>query len=188
MVAGGRSYVIQWHTPAAGWDQNLADLARVTTTFHPAAPRPTADPNALPAGHSWFKSPSGFKVAAPTGYQMISKNKVSVSYSAPTGPPLFGVRLWKRSTTTDLGAALRREESLAKLANYRRISMEVLPGQQGAVWEYTFTDPRRGKLRSVERAFIAPSGKAYLLHWRTAPRAWSRHLGELGIIATSFRV
>ena len=126
-------------------------------------------------------------MAAPTAYQMISRNKVSVFYCAPTGPPLFGVRTWIRSSTTDLGAALRREESFAKLADYRRISMEVLPGQQGAVWEYTFTDPVRGKLRAVDRAFIAPSGRAYLLHWRTAPGTWSRHLGELGIVAASFR-
>ena len=64
----------------------------------------------------------------------------------------------------------RREESFAKLADYRRISIEVLPGQQGAVWEYTFhRSPYEGKLRAVDRAFIAPSGRAYLLHWRTAP-------------------
>ena len=169
VVEGGRSYVIQWRTPAAAWDQHLAELASVTTTFRPAVPCPASDPNVLPAGYGWFKSPSGFKVAAPTAYQMISKNKVRAFYCAPTGLPLFGVRTWIRSSTTDLGAALRREESLAKLADYRRISMEVLPGQQGAVWEYTFTDPRWGTLRSVERAFIAPSGKAYLLHWRTAP-------------------
>ena len=186
VVANGRSYLIQWRTAAAAWDQNLADLERMTATFQPAAPRSATRPDALPAGYSWFRSPSGFSVAAPTGYEMISKNAVSVSYCAPTGPPLFGVRLWNRSSP-DLWAALQREESAASLASYRRISLEVMPDQRGAVWEYTFTDPRRGKLRGIERAFVAPSGKAYLLQWRTAPATWSRHLGELGIVAASFR-
>jgi hypothetical protein len=86
----------------------------------------------------------------------------------------------------DLAVALAREADLAKLPGYRKISVEILPTGQGAVWEYTFTDPKMGRLHGVDRAFLTPTG-SYLVQWRTPSDKWAANLPKLGTITNSFQ-
>jgi len=108
-----------------------------------------------------------------------------VVFCAPGGPPVVSVRRWT-PWNPDPGVALAREENLAKLSRYRRISMETLPGQRGAVWEYTFTDPKEGRMHGLERAFVTVNG-AYLIQWRTPADEWTANLSKLGTVTRSFR-
>jgi hypothetical protein len=89
--------------------------------------------------------------------------------------------------TVDLSAALAREKQLAKLPKYERIGIDSLPGQQGAAWEYTFTDPKFGPLHGLERAFVTPSG-TFLLQWRTPVKEWAQYLPGLGVVTRSITV
>jgi hypothetical protein len=184
VLVGGRAYLLQWRTPADKWAQHLAKLAVVTDTFRPA--RPVAARTGTPAGHVAYRSQAGgFQLAAPAKWGKVDESPTSVVFCAPGGPPLLGVRAWAPANL-DPAVALTREEQLAKLPGYRRISLDALPDRQGAVLEYTFTDPKMGRLHGLDRAFVTPTG-AYLLQWRTPADEWTTHLPKLGTVTANFR-
>jgi hypothetical protein len=185
VVAFGRAYIIQWRAPAKEWGRHLGTLNVVTNSLRPiTAPKSTA----LPARFTRFTSQSGFQVAVPVGWTKLpGETRSSVVFCAPGGPPLLGVREWNPSNS-DLFVALANEESRARssMPNYRRISMEVLPQQNAGGWEYTFTDPKMGRLHGVDRAFVV-GDRAYLIQWRTPATKWAENLPNLGVVTTHFR-
>jgi hypothetical protein len=185
VVQGGRAYIIQWRTPAAKWIPNQSRLRVILDTFRTAAPRSIASLTRTPSGFVAYRSPSGFQMVAPAKWGKIAESRTSVVFCAPGGPPLVGVRAWTPSDA-NLSAALAHEEQVAKLPHYRRISLEQLPDAQGAIWEYTFTDPKMGRLHGLERAFMTSKG-AYLVQWRTPIDKWADNLPTLGAITTTFR-
>jgi hypothetical protein len=128
---------------------------------------------------------AGFRIAAPVKWVKVQETATSVVFCAPGGPPLVGVYPWA-ATRVDLAVALAREADLAKLPGYRKVSVEILPTGQGAVWEYTFTDPKMGRLHGVDRAFVTPTG-SYLVQWRTPSDKWAVNLPKLGTITNSFQ-
>jgi hypothetical protein len=184
VVASGRMYIIQWQAPAKDWGRHLGTMNVVTNSFRPTT-APTSD--SLPAGFSWFTHQSGFRVATPGRWTKIEDKPASVVFCAPGGPPLLGVREWNRPDS-DLFVALAREESVERrnMPNYRRVNLEVLPQQNGGVWEYTFTDPKEGRMHGLERAFVV-SGRAYLIQWRTPANKWASNLSNLGVVTASFQ-
>jgi hypothetical protein len=184
VMQNGRTYLVQWRTPAADWEKHRDTLAVITDTFRPAAPA-TAAARAVPAGFVAYRSASGFHTLAPAKWGKIEEDRTHVVFCAPGGPPLVAVRAW-RPSNVDLSVAMAREEDRANLPQYRRISMETLPGQLGAVWEYTFTDPKMGQLRGVDRAFVTPSG-AFIVQWRTPVDEWTENLPKLGVVTSNFR-
>ena len=184
VVLGGRSYIVQWRTPAAKWTALRSQRRLVLDSFRGVA-APATSTSAVPAGFVRYRSASGFQMVAPVKWGKIEETRTSVVFCAPGGPPVVGMRAWAPSNV-DLSVALQREEQLAKLPGYQRLDLTVLSGQQGAVWEYTFTDPKFGRLHGLERAFLAPSGGAYLLQWRTPIDKWTANLPKLGVVTTSF--
>jgi len=186
VIVEGRAYLIQWRTPASKWVQNLGKLGIVVNTFRPAVKPAAVNQNIIPSGYVAYRNKTGgFQMAAPAKWGKIEETRTSVVFCAPGGPPLVGVRAWAPSNV-DLAAALSREAQLAKLPGYRQISLETLSGQQGAVWEYTFTDPKMGRLHGLERAFLTPTG-GYLVQWRTPADEWVANLPKLGVVTSSFR-
>ncbi len=186
VLVGERAYLIQWRTPADEWAQHQSALDVVVNSFRPAPQLGAADGTVTPAGFTAYQSKTGgFQFAAPVKWAKVEETATSVVFCAPGGPPLVGVRAWTPSNG-NLAVALSREAELAKLPGYREISVENLPGGQGAVWEYTFTDPKMGRLHGLERAFSTPTG-GYLVQWRTPADDWAANLPKLGVIASSFR-
>ena len=183
VVRDGRAYLIQFRTPADKWARHLGSFQAIVGTFSPASG--TVDPRAVPAGYVRYRSASGFQVAMPKTWTKIKETGTSVTFCAPGGPPLAAVRGWT-PTVTDLAAALAREEQLANLPGYRRISIQVLADGSGAVWEYTFRDPKMGQLHGLERLFAASDG-AHLLQWRTPTAKWVDNLPRLGVVTGSFQ-
>jgi hypothetical protein len=183
VLAPGGTYMIQWRTPAAKWTENLAKLDVVTQSFRPASTVAVA--GTLPGGFSSYASRSGFRVAHPTAWTKIQEDSTSATFCAPGGPPVVSIRAWNPSAP-DLATAFTHEESTAKLGKYRRIGIQVLPSQQGGAWEYTFTDPKMGRLHGLARAFLI-GGRAYLIEFRTPADRWTQNLDNLGVITGSFR-
>jgi hypothetical protein len=184
VVANGRSYIVQWVTPARKWTENMGKMGTVVDGFRPATTQ--AKQVVVPAGFVSYKSPSGFQVARPATWVKIGETPTSVVYCSPGKPPVVTVRKWTPSNP-DLSAALAHEEQIAKLPKYKRISMESMPGQQGAAWEYTFTDPKMGQLHGLDRVFVTPSG-TFLIQWRTPIKEWTQNLSKLGVVTSSFTV
>jgi hypothetical protein len=185
VLVGGRAYLIQWRTPAREWAQHQDTFAVVAGSFRPAPPVAVAR-QGIPSGFVAYQHRSGgFRMAAPAKWAKVEETATGVVFCAPGGPPLVGVHPWA-ATRVDLAVALTHEAELAKLPGYRKISVEVLPSGQGAVWEYTFTDPKMGRLHGVERAFLTPTG-SYLIQWRTPADKWAANLPKLGTITNSFQ-
>ncbi len=142
-----------------------------------------AGPVTLPAKFTWWDDKkTGFRVAYPTGWDHQPERQ-GMFFCAPGGPPTLRVLDWGRPNQ-DLQAALAREEARAKMAGYHRMRLE--PSGQGAVWEYTFTDPKAGPLHGLDQAFVM-KGRTYLIQWRTPPAKWQANLNNLEIIAGSFQ-
>jgi hypothetical protein len=186
VLRDGRAYLIQWRTPAAKWAANAAKRDVVLDGFRTPDSPVAGSRTATPAGFVSYRSKSGFSIAAPARWTKIQETPTRVVFCAPGGPPLVGVRAWAPSDV-DLSVALTREERLAKLPRYHRVSMETVPGQQGAVWEYTFVDPKMGPLHGLERAFVTPTA-SYLIQWRTPADEWKANLPKLGVVTASFRI
>jgi serine/threonine protein kinase len=147
------------------------------------------DPNALPAGFVWWTAKSGFRVGVPSGWGKIQEGPGSVLFCAPGGPPLVGIREWSPAVG-NLVPALSAEEASAALGpTYRRIQIADVrqDGQNaGALWEYTFTDPRMGPLHGIERAVVV-SGQKYLVQFRTPADKWQQNLFVLDVVTTTIR-
>jgi hypothetical protein len=185
VLVSGRAYLIQWRTPARDWAKHLTKLSTVISTFRPAQ-QPASVSQDVPSGFVAYQSRAGgFRLAAPAKWTKVEETATSVVFCAPGGPPLIAARAWAPSNV-DLAVALSREAELAKLPGYRKVSLENLPGGQGAVWEYTFTDPKMGRLHGLERAFLTPTG-GYLIQWRTPAAEWTANLPKLGAVTSSFR-
>jgi hypothetical protein len=154
-----------------------------------AAAAAPLDPNALPAGFVWWMAKSGFRVGVPGGWGKIGEGPASVLFCAPGGPPLVGIREWTPAAG-NLVAALGGEEARAALGpTYRRIQIAAVSqdGQHpGALWEYTFTDPKMGPLHGVERAVVV-SGRTYLVQFRTPADKWWQNLFVLDVVTTTIR-
>ena len=184
VVANGRSYIVEWVTPARKWTDNMGKMAIVVDRFRPATTQ--AKVVVVPAGFVAYKSASGFQIARPATWVKIGESATSVVYCSPGKPPVVGVRKWTPSNP-DLSTALVHEEQTAKLPKYTRIDIESLPGQQGAAWEYTFTDPKAGQLHGLDRVFVTTSG-TFIIQWRTPIREWTQNLSKLGVVTSSFTV
>ena len=141
------------------------------------------DPNALPAGFSWYRGTSGFRVAVPAGWTKIKEGRSNAAFGATGGIPLLAVREWT-PPDPDVMTALGREETAAGLPGYQRVRMDS--AGQGAVWEYAFTDPKLGPLHGLDRAVVA-NGRSYLIQWRTAAADWDQNLADLERMTTTFQ-
>jgi len=182
VVTNGRSYIVQWRTPARKWTDYMGKMSVVVDRFRPATTQ--AKHVVVPAGFGMYKSAGGgFQFARPLTWVKIQENATSVVFCSPGKPPAVGVRKWAPSNV-DLSAALAHEEQIAKLPKYKRITIDSSPGQQVAAWEYTFTDPKMGQLHGLERAFVTPGG-TFLLQWRTPINEWTQNLAKLGVVTSS---
>jgi serine/threonine protein kinase len=172
--------------PTAAGNPTPEPAVALPTTASPATP---VDPNVLPAGFVWWNAKSGFRVGVPDGWGKIQEGPSSVLFCAPGGPPLVGIREWTPGSA-NLVAALGGEEARAALGpTYSRIQIvSVRPEEPnaGALWEYTFTDPKMGPLHGVERAVVL-SGHHYLIQFRTPADKWQQNLFVLDIVTTTIR-
>jgi hypothetical protein len=182
VVASGRAYLVEYAAPAARWNAEQDRLDVALASFRPAASAAAAS---LPAGYTWYTGQSGFRMPQPAKWVKLEETRTTVLFCAPGGPPLVKARTWTPSSP-DLEVALAREEGLAGLARYKRVGLQVIAGGQGAVWEYTFTDPNMGRMHALERAFVTPNG-SYLVQWRTPADKWAENLSKIGVITTFFR-
>jgi hypothetical protein len=61
----------------------------------------------------------------------------------------------------------------------------VLEDQTGAVWEYTYTDPKMGRVHALDRVFLTGSG-VHRVQWRTPLNKWVANLPLLGVVTGRF--
>jgi serine/threonine protein kinase len=162
----------------------LTGLAALAGTDHRPRPAasPTVGPVTAPPGYTWWRDPSGFRVAVPAGWRGGPDGPGAVRFTAPGGRPGVRVDVWSPAPT-NLVAALTAEERAVGLDAYRRIRIVSAP--PGAVWEYTYADPAGGPTR-VEWDVIVAGGRAYRLQWWAPRYSWAADLPVLDAIRTTF--
>jgi hypothetical protein len=134
---------------------------------------PSATP---PPGYVWWTDPAGaFRVAVPRGWRTVRSADGLVA-TAPAGQPVLGVALW--TARGDLVSALIAEEGQARPPGYRRHKIDVASGPPGALWEFTFQDPRAGAMRA-QRRVVTLGGRSYRVDWRAPAADWATDLPTL---------
>ena len=182
VVANGRSYIVDWQTPARKWTDYMGKMGVVVDRFRPATTQ--AKQVLVPSGFLLYKSAGGgFQFARPAKWVNIGETATSIVYCSPGKPPVVGVRKWA-PPTADISAALLQEAQKAKLDKFKRITIDSVPGQQAAALEYTFTDKKMGPLHGLDRAVVTPTG-TFLVQWRTPIKEWTQNLSYLGIVTRS---
>jgi hypothetical protein len=165
-----------------------------------AAPPPATGPQAsrstppttgfvLPARFLWWKDPTGYQVARPADWPHHREAPTTMFFGAPGGAPTLRVRVWDDAGPDLLVALVHQEgEGLSTLPEYRRIQIARVAGarNQDTVWDYEFTDPKAGRLRGREVAFVA-RGRPFVIQWRTPPGTWAASQKDLEVVINSFR-
>jgi hypothetical protein len=163
IAAGGAAYVNQ-RSGTAPLDPAVA--------LSPAV----APSTALPAGYTWWTDPrTAFRVAVPRGWQPVRSARGLVC-TAPGGHPALGVTSW--STAGEVVPALIAAERQARPPGYRRVRIVTVAEPPGAVWEYTFQDPRAGAMRAL-RQVVVVGGRSYEVTWRAPAATWATDLPVL---------
>jgi serine/threonine protein kinase len=174
---------------AAGPDSGYPRRALPVATAPAVAPSPSASPTpfVLPRRYSWWVDQTGWRIAYPTSYSHLREGPNAMFFCAPGGPPTIRVRVWD-TAGADLTKAIGRLERTSRLPGYHRIRLDAVPGAQdnATAWEYTYTDPKAGKLHGLERVFTA-GGHTYLIQWRTPVNGWTSHQPTHTIVMDSFR-
>ena len=135
-----------------------------------------ASPAALPSGYSWRTGPGGaFRVAVPNGWRTV-RSGAGLVCTAPGGQPVLGVAPW--TAPGDLVPALVAAERQARPPGYLRIRIGTVAEPPGAVWEYTFQDPRAGPMRAL-RQIVTVGGRSFRLDWRAPAAEWAADLPML---------
>jgi len=143
----------------------------------------------LPAGFLWWKDPTGYQVARPATWSHRREAPTVMFFGAPGGAPTLRVRVWNEAGP-DLLTALVKEEDrgLGSLPRYRRVQITTVAGgaNRDTIWEYEFTDPTAGRMRTREHAFVA-GGRTFVIQWRAPVAMWAASQQDLQVVRDSFR-
>lgn len=166
--------------PPAALMSYAVDTCGPGTVPEPVVAATTGVPAGLPAGLVWFRDPTGFALALPSGWRR-SVNGNEVCFTDPSGQQVFTVNAAPIVTSRPLAYWQGREKaalSRGDLPGYRRIGMGLLLlGRGGADWEYTWR-PASDSVRHERRVLVAVDGRrSYLLRWAVADDRWNASTG-----------
>jgi hypothetical protein len=167
IAAGGIAFV----------NERSGAVPDASTAAPSVALSPAAAPSiALPPGYIWLTGPGGeFRVAVPRRWRPV-RSTGGLVCTAPGGQPVLGVAPW--TTQGDLVATLTAAERRTRLLGYRRVRIGTVTTPPGAMWEYTFQDPRAGAMRAL-RQIVTVGGRSYEVNWRTSAADWATDLPTL---------
>jgi predicted Ser/Thr protein kinase len=158
----------------------------VPSTAPTAARTTSRPPFRLPDGFLWWRDVTGYRIAWPENWTHQRETPTVMFFCAPGGPPTLRITV-SDGAAPDLLAALAEREDLDDMPGYRKLRMAAAPDSDlAAEWEYEFTDPKAGRLRGMERTFVA-GGHTYVIQWRVAPARWEGSQKDLRVVLDSFR-
>jgi eukaryotic-like serine/threonine-protein kinase len=119
------------------------------------------------AGWTFYEEPGRFRMMAPIGWTIEHDGTITLLHE-PDGPKVLTVNLWPVPGGGALAAA--RAKHTAWTAgdedpppNYQMVGQRQIDYFDGGVeWEYTYTDPAIGPMRTVSRWFVK-SGHCYAI-------------------------
>jgi hypothetical protein len=110
-------------------------------------------------GWTFYEEPGRFRMVAPLGWT-IERDGTVTRLHEPDGPKVLTVNRWPVPSGTAAAAAHAKNDAWTAGAenpppNYQPIAMRPVEYFAGGVeWEYTYTDPVIGPMRTVSRWFV----------------------------------
>ncbi|MFD4630095.1 hypothetical protein ACFVYR_16610 [Streptomyces sp. NPDC058284] len=136
----------------------------------------TTGESEVPAGSERVTDQEGFSFAVPEGWtrQPVNPERPGqITYAGPTGREEFlvGVVTDARYTSYENFTNIEKHTRAAPdKSDYERIRLETntFQGQDGAIWEYTYTDEANRTIHAIDQSYIAQDGTEYAiqLSWR----------------------
>jgi hypothetical protein len=154
-----------------------------------AATPPAGGGVALPAGWEWYDDQTGFRVAAPKGWEVTRRGTI-VYFREPGGGRVLGIDQSDRPKP-DPVADWKQQESARVAAgdwnDYHRVRIvSVDYFVKAADWEFTYR-ASGGRMHVINRGFITSPTQAYAIYWATPESEWSANRENFRLIARSFR-
>ncbi|WP_371496886.1 protein kinase [Kitasatospora sp. NBC_00374] len=155
------------------------------TTSPPTSPGPTAP--AAPAGFRWVDDPAGFRVAVPQGWTRSETNG-QIDYSPDGGLHLLRFGVGRGVVQSAESHFVELEQTVGRQPDYARIILQanVYQGSDGALWEYTWTDAKRGPRHAADQAFVASSGTEYAIYMASPAGDWTTAQQQFGTVLNTF--
>jgi serine/threonine protein kinase len=123
-----------------------------------SAPLPT-DQIAPYPGWTYYEEAGRFRMVAPLGWT-IEKDGTMTRLHEPDGPKVLTVNRWRVPSGNPMAAAQAKDRAWAAGTEspppgYQLVTMRPIEYFTGGLeWEYTYTDPAVGPMRTVSRWFI----------------------------------
>ncbi|MBM7172973.1 hypothetical protein JQK87_32195 [Streptomyces sp. G44] len=135
-----------------------------------------ADEAEVPQGSERVTDPENFSFAVPEGWTRQSvdpERPGQITYAGSTGREEFLVGVVKDAPYTsyeNFTDIEKHTKSAPDKSDYRRVRLErnTFQGQDGAIWEYTYTDEADRTIHAVNQSYVAGNGTEYAiqLSWR----------------------
>lgn len=139
----------------------------------------------VPAGTERVTDTEGFSFAVPEGWtrQAVDPERPGQITYAGSGREEFLVGVVTAAPYTSYENFLNIEKHTEKApdkSDYRRVRMEVnsFEGQEGAFWEYTYTDKSGRGIHALNQSYIADDGTEYAIQLSWRESAWPTSKGE----------
>ncbi len=163
-----------------------------STDRESAIPPGAAQPGefGLAAGWTYFRDPSGFRLAVPEAWRM-SRIGPLLCFRDPSSPRAIAVLDQGRVTGDPVRLLADRElawREAAQLTDYQRLDLSDAHYDEGAAdLEYTYRDAEGVVLHGRNR-MLRMDGQVFTLYWLTTDFAWSADRTLLDFLQPSFAV
>ncbi|KQV14420.1 MULTISPECIES: serine/threonine-protein kinase [unclassified Kitasatospora] len=155
-------------------------------TSPPTSAAPTAP--AAPAGFRWVDDPAGFRVAVPQNWTRTETGG-QIDYSPDGGLHLLRFGIGPGATQSSEAHFLELEQTVAQQTDYQRITLQtnVYQGSYGALWEFSWTDAKRGPRHAADQAFVATNGTEYAIYLASPEGDWTTTQQQFATVLNTFQ-
>ncbi|MBO4210883.1 hypothetical protein GSF22_33565, partial [Micromonospora echinofusca] len=155
----------------------------------PAGPQPPGERYRPPAGWTWYRDRSGFRIVVPVGWWQFQEEGVTC-FQDPRHSRALSIDP-RVPRTGDPLAALKAAEQWAlgegALIQYEPIRLTATREPPGAAWECRWTVPYGERMHSVQLAVSGKGSGSYRLGWTTGEAYWAEAHSELATVLASYR-
>ncbi|MEH1167656.1 protein kinase [Micromonospora sp. CPCC 205539] len=148
---------------------------------------PSVDPNALPAGWTLHKDPTGFSLPLPNGWVRKDVGDNTIVFDQTNGPGELLVQ-WTSTPKKDAYADWNSIEGDRRkiVKDYQKLGIEKCNfWRTCADWDWLETrDGTRIHVRN--RGFVTATNRGYALRWEVAAKDWEANVPNFNRIAAGF--
>ncbi|GAA1138480.1 serine/threonine protein kinase [Kitasatospora gansuensis] len=181
--------------PATQAPTTQAPTSQPPTSQPPSNP-PTTSPLTSPAqtvrpaptGFRWVDDPAGFRVAVPQNWTRTETGG-QIDYSPDGGLHLLRFGISPGAAQSSEAHFLELEQTVGQQTGYQQITLQpnVYRGSPGALWEFSWTDTKRGPRHASDQAFVATNGTEYAIYLAAPEGDWTTARQQFTTVLNTFQ-